>query len=377
LDFALSREHKMLKDLFRSFTKNEVEPLAEEIDRDERFPAETVRKMAKYGFMGIPYPKELGGQGCDHLAYALCVEELSRACATTGVILSAHTSLGSGPIYDFGTPEQKEKYLVPLCKGEHLGAFALTEPNAGTDAGSQQTKARLEGDRYILNGTKIFITNGGVADTYIIMAMTDPGKGTKGITAFIVERGFEGFSVGTMEKKMGIRGSATCELIMRDCVVPAENRLGKEGDGFKIALHTLNGGRVGIAAQAVGIAQGAFDATVKYVKERRQFGRPLIKFQNTSFKLAEMKTKIEAARLLVYKAAVVEDYQPKFATEAAMAKLFASRTAVEVTNNCVPMHGGYGYSREYPLERMLRDAKVTEIYEGTNEAQMMVISSTL
>ncbi len=377
MNFTLSQEHKMLRDLYRAFAENEVKPLAQEVDETERFPAETVSKMAKLGFLGIPFPKEYGGQGCDSLAYAMCVEELSRVCATTGVIVSAHTSLGANPIYKFGTEEQKQKYLAPLAKGAHLGAFGLTEPNAGSDASGQQTKAVLNGDHYILEGTKIFITNGGEADTYIIFAMTDKSQGIKGITAFIVEKDFPGFSMGTKEKKMGIRGSSTYELIFKDCPVPVANRLGKEGDGFKIAMQTLDGGRIGIAAQALGIAQGAFDETVKYVKERVQFGRALIKFQNTQFQLADLKTRIEAARMLVYSAAVAEDTKSKFSVEAAMAKLYAAETAMEVTTKCVQLYGGYGYSRDYPLERMMRDAKITEIYEGTSEVQRMVISSGL
>ncbi len=327
--------------------------------------------------MGIPFPKEYGGQGGDNLAYAMAVEELSKVCATTGVIVSAHTSLCAAPIYEFGTEEQKQKYLIPLAKGEKLGAFGLTEPNAGTDASAQQTRAVLEGDHYVLNGSKIFITNAGYADVYIIMAMTDKSKGVKGISAFIVERDFEGFSVGKKEAKMGIRGSATCELIFENCKVPKENLLGKVGQGFKIAMKTLDGGRIGIAAQALGIAQGAIDETVKYVKERKQFGRPIAKFQNTQFTLADMQTKTDASRLLVYRAARAKDNNERYSSFAAMAKLFASETAMEVTTKAVQLHGGYGYTREYPVERMMRDAKITEIYEGTSEVQKMVIAGTL
>jgi len=377
MEFALSKEHKMMRDMFRSFAETEVKPLAAELDDKERFPSETVRKLAKYGFMGIPYPTEYSGQGCDTLAYVLCVEEMSRVCASTGITISAHTSLGSNPIYKFGTEEQKQQYLVPLARGKKLGAFGLTEANAGTDAGGQTTKAVLNGDHYILDGTKIFITNGGKADVYILFAMTDKSQGVRGITAFIVEKDFPGFSMGSKEKKMGIRGSSTYELIMENCIVPIENRLGKEGEGFKIAMQTLDGGRVGVAAQALGIAQGAFDETVRYVKERKQFGRSIMKFQNTQFQLADMKTQIEAARLLVYNAAWAEDNKGKFSEEAAMAKLYAAETAMSVTTKCVQLHGGYGYSREYPLERMMRDAKITEIYEGTSEVQRMVISSGL
>ena len=374
MDFVLSKEQEMARQLFRDFAEKEVKPLAQEADEEERFPAETVAKMQEFGFMGIPFPKDMGGQGCDSLTYAICVEELSRVCATTGVIVSAHTSLGCDPIKKFGTPEQIKKYLVPMAQGKLLGAFGLTEPNAGTDASGQQTKAVLEGDHYVLNGSKIFITNGGKADIYIVFAMTDKSKGVKGISAFIVEKDFPGFSIGKKELKMGIRGSSTCELIFENCIVPKENLLGQEGKGFAIAMTTLDGGRVGIAAQALGIAQGAFDETVKYVKERKQFGRPISAFQNTQFQLADLKTKIEAARLLVYSAAVAKDTKKRFSTDAAMAKLFAAEVAMEVTTKCVQLFGGYGYTRDYPVERMMRDAKITEIYEGTSEVQRMVIS---
>lgn len=374
MNFVLSEEHTMARTLFRTFAENEVKPLAQELDEQERFPTETVEKMAAYGFLGIPVPKEWGGQGADTLAYAICVEELSRVCATTGVIVSAHTSLCADPIRKYGTQEQKEKYLVPLAAGRSLGAFGLTEPGAGTDAAGQQTKAVLRGDHYILNGTKTFITNGGVADTYVIFAMTDKSKGTKGISAFIVEKDFEGFSIGKKELKMGIRGSSTTELVFENCKVPKENLLGKEGKGFGIAMGTLDGGRIGIAAQALGIAQGALDETVAYVKERKQFGRSISAFQNTRFQLAGLKTRIEAARLLVYRAAYAKDHQDLYSQEAAMAKLFAAETAMEVTTKCVQLHGGYGYTRDYPIERMMRDAKITEIYEGTSEVQKMVIA---
>ena len=374
MNFVLSEEHTMARTLFRTFAENEVKPLAQELDEQERFPTETVEKMAAYGFLGIPVPKEWGGQGADTLAYAICVEELSRVCATTGVIVSAHTSLCADPIRKYGTQEQKEKYLVPLAAGRSLGAFGLTEPGAGTDAAGQQTKAVLRGDHYILNGTKIFITNGGVADTYVIFAMTDKSKGTKGISAFIVEKDFEGFSIGKKKLKMGIRGSSTTALVFENCKVPKENLLGKEGKGFGIAMGTLDGGRIGIAAQALGIAQGALDETVAYVKERKQFGRSISAFQNTRFQLAGLKTRIEAARLLVYRAAYAKDHQDLYSQEAAMAKLFAAETAMEVTTKCVQLHGGYGYTRDYPIERMMRDAKITEIYEGTSEVQKMVIA---
>lgn len=377
MNFALSQEHEMLREMYRSFTVNEVKPLAEEIDEEERFPVETVEKLARFGFFGIPFPKQYGGAGGDNLAYAMAVEELSKACGTTGVIVSAHTSLCAAPIYEFGTEEQKQKYLVPLAKGEKIGAFGLTEAGAGTDAAGQQTKAVLEGDFWILNGSKIFITNAGYADTYIVMAMTDKSAGTRGISAFIVEKGFEGFSVGKKEKKMGIRGSSTCELIFENCKVPKENLLGKIGQGFKIAMKTLDGGRIGIASQALGLAQGAIDETVKYTKERKQFGRSISQFQNTQFQLADMQTKTEAARLLVYKAAYLKDQKVDFSMEAAMAKLYASEVSMEVTTKAVQLHGGYGYTREYGVERMMRDAKITEIYEGTSEVQRMVISAAM
>ena len=377
MDFSLSKEHEMARTLFRDFAETEVKPLAHEVDETEQFPRGTADKMAKLGFLGIPIGKEYGGQGCDTLTYAMCVEELSRVCGTTGVIVSAHTSLCAEPIKKFGTEEQKQKFLVPLAKGEKLGAFGLTEPGAGTDAAGQQTKAVLEGDEYVLNGSKIFITNGKEADIYVIFAMTDKSKGTKGISAFIVEKGTPGFTFGTKEKKMGIRGSATYELIFTDCRIPKENLLGAIGKGFGIAMTTLDGGRIGIASQALGLAQGALDETIAYVKERKQFGRSIAKFQNTQFQIADMATKVEAARLLVYKAAIAKDTQKKCSLEAAMAKLYAAEVAMEVTNKAVQLHGGYGYTREYPVERMMRDAKITEIYEGTSEVQRMVISGAL
>lgn len=377
MEFGLSKEHQLLKEMYRAFAETEIKPNAAEVDELERFPKENVEKMVKAGFMGIPFAKKYGGEGGDTLGYIMAVEELSRVCATTGVILSAHTSLGAAPIDKFGTEAQKQKYLIPLAKGEHLGAFGLTEPNAGTDASMQQTTAVKNGDHYVLNGSKIFITNAGEADTYIVMAMTDKTKGNHGISAFIVEKGFKGFSVGPHEKKMGIRGSATCELIFEDCIVPAENLLAQEGKGFKVAMNTLDGGRIGIAAQALGIAQGALDETVAYVKERKQFGRALSKFQNTQFQLADLSNMVEAARLLVYKAAYCKDNGLPYSVPAAHAKLFAAETAMKVTTKCVQLFGGYGYTRDYPVERMMRDAKITEIYEGTSEVQRMVISGAL
>ena len=381
MDFTLRKEHEMARSLFREFAEKEVKPLAQEVDETEEFPRETARKMAKNGFLQSPVPKEYGGQGCDPLTYVMCVEELSKVCGTTGVIVSAHTSLCCDPIQTFGTEEQKQKYLVPLAKGEKLGAFGLTEPGAGTDAQGQQTKAVADGDDYIINGSKIFITNGKEADVYVIFAVTGTiekrGRKIKEITSFIVEKGTPGFTFGTKEKKMGIRGSSTYELIFTDCRVPKENMLGKLGQGFKIAMHTLDGGRIGIAAQALGIAEGALERTIAYTKERKQFGKPIAALQNTQFQLADMATKVEAAQLLVYKAAMAKATKKEYGFEAAQAKLYAAEVAMEVTTKAVQLHGGYGYTREYDVERMMRDAKITEIYEGTSEVQRMVISAAL
>ena len=386
MDFGLSKKHEMARSLFKEFAENEVKQLAQEVDETEKFPRATVDKMAKYGFLGIPVPKELGGQGCDILTYAMCVEELSKVCGTTGVIVSAHTSLCVDPILTFGTPEQKAKYVPDLASGKKLGAFGLTEPMAGTDAQGQQTKAVLDGDEWVLNGSKCFITNGKEADVYIVIAVTGKvekrGRTMKEISAFIVEKGTPGFTFGVKEKKMGIRGSSTYELIFTDCRIPKENLLGKQGKGFNIAMHTLDGGRIGIAAQALGLAEGALETTIAYVKERKQFGRSIAQFQNTQFQLADMATKVKAAQLMVYRAALKKDeYQAgakvSYSVEAAMAKLYAAEVAMEVTTKCVQLHGGYGYIREYDVERMMRDAKITEIYEGTSEVQRMVISGAL
>ena len=387
MDFTLDKKHEMARSLFREFAENEVKPLAQEVDETEEFPVENVKKMQKLGFMGIPVPKEYGGQGCDPLTYVMCVEELSKVCGTTGVIVSAHTSLCCDPILTYGTEEQKQKYLPPLCNGEKLGAFALTEPGAGTDAQGAQTKAVLDGDEWVLNGSKCFITNGKVADVYIVIAITSVtedkrGRKKKNFSAFIVEKGTPGFSFGTKEKKMGIRGSSTYELIFEDCRIPKENILGPQGKGFPIAMHTLDGGRIGIAAQALGIAEGALETTVAYVKERKQFGRSIAAQQNTQFQLADMATKVEAAKSLVYKAALkkqefADGAKVSYSVEAAMAKLYAAEVAMEVTTKAVQLHGGYGYIREYDVERMMRDAKITEIYEGTSEVQRMVISGNL
>lgn len=377
MDFKMPKEYDLLLKLYRDFAENEVKPLAKEVDEKEMFPVETVEKMGRFGFMGIPVPKEYGGQGGDNLAYAMAVEELSKVCGTTGVIVSAHTSLCIAPIMEFGTEEQKQRFLPDLASGKKLGAFALTEPNAGTDASAQQTIAVKKDDHYLINGSKIFITNAGYADVYIVMAMTDKSAGTRGISAFIMEKGMSGFTVGKKEEKMGIRGSSTCELIFENVKVPLNNLLMKEGKGFGIAMKSLDGGRIGIAAQALGLAQGAIDETVAYVKERRQFGRAISKFQNTQFMLADMQTKTDAARMLVYRAARTKDDKKTYSVEAAMAKLYAAEVAMEVTTKAVQLHGGYGYTREYPVERMMRDAKITEIYEGTSEVQKMVIAGNM
>ena len=377
MNFTLTKEQELVRQMVRDFAVNEVKPIAAEIDVTERFPMENVKKMGELGIMGIPFPTEFGGAGGDVLSYILAVEELSKVCATTGVILSAHTSLCASLINENGTPEQKEKYLRDLCTGNKIGAFGLTEPGAGTDAAGQQTTAVLDGDNYILNGSKIFITNGGVADTFIIFAMTDKSKGTNGISAFIVEKGFQGFSIGKKEDKLGIRASSTTELIFENCIVPKENLIGREGKGFGIAMKTLDGGRIGIAAQALGIAEGALEEAIKYMKERKQFGRPISAFQGLQWMVAEMSTKIEAARFLVYKAAWLKENKQPYSIDAARAKLYAAEVAMDVTTKSVQLFGGYGYTKEYPIERMMRDAKITEIYEGTSEVQKMVISGSL
>ena len=377
MNFTLTKEQELVRQMVRDFAVNEVKPIAAEIDVTERFPMENVKKMGELGMMGIPFSTEFGGAGGDVLSYIIAVEELSKVCATTGVILSAHTSLCASLINENGTPAQKEKYLRDLCTGNKIGAFGLTEPGAGTDAAGQQTTAVLDGDNYILNGSKIFITNGGVADTFIVFAMTDKSKGTKGISAFIVEKGFPGFSIGKKEDKLGIRASSTTELIFENCVVPKENLIGREGKGFGIAMKTLDGGRIGIAAQALGIAEGALDEAIKYMKERKQFGRPIAAFQGLQWMVAEMSTKIEAARFLVYKAAWLKENKQPYSVDAARAKLYAAEVAMDVTTKAVQLFGGYGYTKEYPIERMMRDAKITEIYEGTSEVQKMVISGSL
>ncbi len=378
MDFKLSKEHELLRKMYREFAQNEVKPLASELDEEERFPKETIPKLAKLGMLGIPFPKKYGGAGGDNLAYAICVEEIAKTCGTTSVIICAHTSLCSYPIYAYGTEEQKMKYLPDLLSGRKLGAFGLTEPGAGTDASDQQTTAVLEGDHYVLNGVKCFITNATEAETFVVFAMTDKSKGNHGISAFIVEKDFPGFSIGKHEKKMGIRGSATSDLIFEDCIVPKENLLGQEGKGFKIAMGTLDGGRVGVAAQALGIGEGAIDEAIAYTKERVQFGKRISQFQNTQFQLADMKARADAAQLLVYRAACAkDDGDLKCGFYSSMAKLVAAEMASDVTRRAVQLFGGYGYTREYPVERMMRDAKITEIYEGTSEVQRMVIANNL
>ena len=377
MDFHLSKEHLLVRKMYREFAETEVKPLAEELDEEERFPMETVEKMAKLGMMGIYFPKQYGGAGGDVLSYAMCVEELAKVCGTTAVVVSAHTSLCCAPIFENGTEEQKMKYLPDLCSGKKIGAFGLTEPGAGTDASGQQTTAVLEGDHYVLNGTKCFITNATEAETFVVFAMTDKSKGNHGISAFIVEKDFPGFSIGKHEKKMGIRGSSTCDLIFEDCVIPKDRMLGKKGEGFKIAMKTLDGGRIGIASQALGLGEGAVEEAIKYTKERVQFGKRISQFQNTQFQLAEMHTRMQAAQFLVYSAAMKKQNHEPYSMDAAMAKLFATEAASDVTRRAVQLFGGYGYTREYPVERMMRDAKITEIYEGTSEVQRMVISSHL
>ncbi|TYS59781.1 acyl-CoA dehydrogenase [Sutcliffiella horikoshii] len=377
MNFQLSEEHEMIRKMVRDFAKNEVEPTAAERDEEERFDMDIFKKMADLGLTGIPFPEEYGGIGSDYLAYCIAVEELSRVCASTGVTLSAHTSLASWPIYKYGTEEQKQKYLVPLAQGTSIGGYGLTEPGSGSDAGGMRTTAKLNGDHYVLNGSKIFITNGGIADIYVVFAVTDPTSKHKGTSAFIVEADFPGFSVGKKEKKLGIRSSPTTEIIFEDCRVPVENMLGAEGEGFKVAMTTLDGGRNGIAAQAVGIAQGALDAAVAYAKERVQFGKPIAAQQGVSFKLADMATTVEASRLLTYQAAWRESEGLSYGLESAMSKLFAGDTAMKVTTEAVQVFGGYGYTKDYPVERYMRDAKITQIYEGTQEIQRLVISRML
>jgi len=377
MDFNLTEEQQLIKQNAREFALENVEPIAAELDRTGRYPAETIQKLTELDFMGMPYPVEYGGAGADYLSYVLVVEELSRSCASTGIIYSAHCSLATWPIYKWGSEELKQKYLVPMCKGEKLGAFALTEPGAGTDAGSGTCTATLDGDDYIINGTKCFITNGGVADVYIIFALTDPSVGVRGISAFVVDANLPGFEIGKHEEKMGIRGSQTTDLIFKNCRVPKANLIGKAGKGFGIAMGTLDGGRIGVAAQALGIAQAALDEAVKFAKERVQFGKPIATKQAIQWMLADMATQIQAARLLTYQAAALKGEEKPFSMEAAMAKMYASETADFVCNKAIQIHGGYGYIKDFKVERLYRDAKICTIYEGTNEVQRMVISGSV
>ncbi|SER82028.1 acyl-CoA dehydrogenase [Psychrobacillus sp. OK032] len=372
LDFT--EEQEMMRKMVRDFAKDKIAPMIELMEETDEFPMQVIRKMGEYGLMGIPVPTEYGGVGADITSYILTINEISRVSAAVGVILSVHTTLGTIPILNFGTEEQKRKYIPKLATGEYLGAFALTEQNAGSDAGKIRTSAVKKGDKYILNGTKMFITNGGVADTYIIFAVTNPSKGSKGISAFIVEKDIPGFTAGKKEKKMGLRGSNTTELIFENAEVPAENLLGQEGEGFKIAMANLDVGRIGIAAQGLGIAEAAFEYSVQYAKERVQFGKPIATNQGISFKIADLATEIEAARLLVYQAAKFYSRGIKCGKEASMAKRFASDTAMKTATEAVQIYGGYGYMEDFPVERLFRDAKATQIYEGTNEIQRMVIS---
>lgn len=377
MNLELTTEQKMIQKMVREFTENEVKPIAAETDRTARYPKETIDALFRYGVMGMCVPKEYGGAGADVLSAAIAVEELSKYCASTGDIVATHNGLCCDPILANGTEEQKKKYLPMLTTGGHVGAFALTEPNAGSDASKGQTVARLEGDHYVLNGSKIFITNGYVADIFVVFAMTDKSQGNRGISAFIVEKDFPGFSVGKHEVKMGLHGSPTAEIVFQDCIVPKENLLGKEGKGFKIAMQTLDGGRIGIASQALGIAEGAMQEAIEYTKARVQFGKPISKFQNTQFVLADMAVGCEAGRFLIYDAAEKKQKGEKYTKEAAMAKLFCSEHANKTVTKALQALGGYGYTNDYPLERMMRDAKITEIYEGTSEVQRIVISGNM
>ena len=377
MDFNLTREQELVRKMMRGFAENEIKPIAAETDKTAEYPRETIEKLFDYGVMGMAVPKEYGGAGADDIAAAIAIEEISKQCASTGDIVATHNGLCCGPILANGTEEQKKKYLAMLTTGRKVGAFCLTEPNAGSDASKGCTVAKLEGDHYVLNGSKIFITNGYVADVLVVFAMTDQSKGTKGISAFIVESGFPGFSVGKHEEKMGLHGSPTAEIVFTDCIVPKENLLGREGKGFNIAMATLDGGRIGIAAQSLGIAEGAMNEAMEYTKGRVQFGRPISKFQNTQFVFADMYMGIQAGQLLTYKAAATKMSGARFSKEAACAKLFCSELAMKTTTKAVQMFGGYGYTKDYPIERMMRDAKITEIYEGTSEIQRVVISSNI
>ena len=377
MEFTYSREQQMVKKMLKEFAETEIAPISEEIDEKAEYPYETVAKLGELGVMGMPFPQEYGGAGTDYLTYIMAVEELAKVDASHGVIVQTHNALCCWPIFTYGTEEQKRKYLPDLLSGKKLGAFGLTEPNAGTDAAMQQTTAKDMGDHWLLNGTKIFISGGGIADVYVIMAMTDKSKGNKGISSFIVEKGTPGFSRGKKENKMGIRGSIAAELVFEDCKIPKENLLGQEGKGFKTAMSSLDVGRLGIAAQALGIAQGAFDQTVEYMKQRKQFGRSLNKFQALACEMAEMKTKIDGARFILYNACNTRDRGLNSTVEAAQAKLACSEVASYVVDKAVQFHGGYGYIKDYPVERMYRDQKITEIYEGTSEVMKMVISGSI
>lgn len=375
MDLGLTEEQSLLQRTVREFADTEVKPLAKELDETGHFPRENFRKAAELGLTGVAVPEQYGGAGMDHISYTIMIEEISRVCASTGVILSVQNSLYCDPVLRFGTEEQKKKFLLPFARGERIGCYALTEPQAGSNAAALRTKAVLKGDKYVINGTKAWITNGGAADAAIVYTNTQPEKGEKGITALIVEKGTPGFSIGKEEKKLGINATACCELSFTDCAVPLANRIGDEGEGYKVALSTLDGGRIGIAAQATGIAQGAFDAALAYAKQRQAFGRPIADLQAIQFMLADMATEIDAARLLVRKAAWKEETGARFSMEASIAKLFASEMATRVAHKAIQIHGGNGYSREYPVERAYRDARITEIYEGTSEIQRLVIAA--
>ncbi|HIY08645.1 MAG TPA: acyl-CoA dehydrogenase [Firmicutes bacterium] len=377
MDFQLSKAQQLQRDLFRRFAEKEIRPIAREMDETETYSMDLLEKMQKLGFLGIPYSTKYGGGGADTLTYTLCMEEVSKVDASTGITISVHTSLCCGCINDFGTEEQKEKFLRPLVSGQKVGCFSLTEPNAGSDASGLQTTAVLDGDSYVINGSKVFTTNSGFADIFVVFAVTDKAMGSDGISAFIVERDTPGLSVSANIPRMGIRAASNCEVAYENVRVPVANRLRGEGKGYEIAMHALDGGRIGIGAQSVGIAQGALNEALKYVKERKQFGKPISAFQNTRFKLAEMQTQVDAARLMVWRAAMMKDNKEDYSAAAAMCKLFASDVANQVTRGCVQLLGGYGYSREYPVERMMRDAKITEIYEGTSEVMKMVIYGSL
>lgn len=377
MDFKLSKTHLLQQELYRKFAETEIKPIARDMDENEAYSMELLEKMQKCGFLGIPFPNKYGGAGGDVLSYTLCMEEVSKVDASTGITISVHTSLCCTSIYEFGNEEQKQEFLRPLIDGRKVGCYGLTEPGAGSDAGGVRTVANKDGDEYVLNGSKVFTTNSGFADTFLVFAITDRSKGPKGMSAFIVEKGTPGLSVSADIPRMGIRAASNCEVVYENVRVPAANLLGKEGDGFKIAMKALDGGRIGIAAQSVGIAQGALDEAIKYVKERKQFGKTIASFQNTQFKIAEMQTKIDAARLMVWRAAKAKDDKENFSSYAAMAKLFASEVANDVTRVCVQLLGGYGFTREYSVERMMRDAKITEIYEGTSEVMKMVIAGNM